>query len=137
MKKTAFIAALVFFLGACGCSSGNNDDLQENDVITVEETEAPADAETLADEAQSEDSAFFIKITDENGSPVTGVMITFCDEESCEMLTTDDDGVVKAEREPKAYEVHVVSVPEGYEAPEDAFSLDENNRSVTIVLKTS
>ena len=83
-----------------------------------------------------EDFAYIIGVSDESGSPLSGVVIIFCDDETCEMLTTDERGVIRAERAARKYEVHIMSVPEGYEKPADTFTLDENSRRVEIVLKS-
>ena len=94
-----------------------------------------AQTEPRTVETPQEDFAYIIGVSDENGSPLSGVVIIFCDDETCEMLTTDECGVIRAERAAKKYEVHIMSVPEGYEKPADTFTLDENSRRVEIVLK--
>lgn len=66
--------------------------------------------------------AYRVTVTDENGEPVKGVAIQFCDETSCNIGKTDANGVVSFDMpEGTVYEVHVLKVPEGYAQSSDEF----------------
>lgn len=62
-----------------------------------------------------EETAGTVLITDMEGAPVPGVMVQLCDSEACTVLVTDENGAVTM---PGAggWEVHLLSLPEGYTA---------------------
>lgn len=62
-------------------------------------------------------------------------MIQFCDESTCNMGKTDDNGTVSFEMpEGVVYEVHVLKVPEGYEKNADEFRTLDVYSDLTIVI---
>lgn len=84
----------------------------------VEEYE-PAVLALLNGEA-SPATCYRVIVTDKNGSPVQGVAIQFCSEESCTMLKTNADGTAIFNMpEGTSYTVHILKVPKGY-APDAA-----------------
>jgi hypothetical protein len=52
---------------------------------------------------------------DQNGDPVPGVMCQVCDESTCQVFTSDAKGVCQFTLPAKAYEIHTLMVPAGYE----------------------
>lgn len=64
----------------------------------------------LADEVE-----YTITITDQNGAPVPGAIITVCDETSCLPKVSDANGAITFTAAPYPYEIHVIKVPQGYE----------------------
>lgn len=69
---------------------------------------------------ESPASRYRVIVTDKNGSPVKGVAIQFCSDETCTMLKTDADGTAIFNMpEGKPYTIHILKVPEGY-APDTA-----------------
>lgn len=80
-----------------------------------------------------------ITVTDNSGEPVKGAAIQFCDDTSCNIGKTDENGVVIFDMpEGVAYEVHVLKVPEGYEKNSDGFrTLDVYSDLVIIVSKAA
>lgn len=52
---------------------------------------------------------------DQNGDPVTGVMINVCTDESCTPMPVDENGVLSFESMPYEYHIQVILVPDGYE----------------------
>ena len=60
---------------------------------------------------------------DENGDPVEGAAIQFCDDSSCSFGKTDAQGTAEFNMpEGTAYEVHVLQAPEGYESTDKLFT---------------
>ena len=58
---------------------------------------------------------YTIKCVDQNGDPVTGVMINVCTDETCTPSMVDENGVLSFTKEAYPYVLHVLLVPEGYE----------------------
>ena len=71
-------------------------------------------AEASADVA-SPYASYKLTFADEEGNPVEGVIANVCDDNSCQPMTSDENGVVEFQAAPFAYHIQVISVPEGYE----------------------
>lgn len=90
--------------------------------------------EETVTEVQSD--GYVIKFTDSDGNPVSGVMAKVCDETSCTMVTSGEDGAAQFDGEPKAWEVQILSAPEGYSFPADEiYPLSEDGGETVIVLE--
>lgn len=63
----------------------------------------------------SGDATYTITYVDQNGDPVPGVMCQVCDETMCQVFTSDTNGVCRFTLPAKAYELHTLMVPTGYE----------------------
>ena len=59
---------------------------------------------------------YIIRCTDQHGNPVQSVMLQVCDDEICQVFTTDADGVCRFSSAPYAWEIHVLITPAGYTA---------------------
>ena len=95
--------------------------------------------EAAADETETEtedaSSAYQVRVTDEEG-PVEGVMIQFCDESACSMQETDADGVAAFDMpQGTDYEVHVLTVPDGYQDDEEVYHFEDGARELEITLQ--
>lgn len=70
----------------------------------------PGDAVKVQTEA-----TYIIRYADQDGQPVAGVMVQVCNAETCQVYTTDENGVVTFTSAPYAWEIHALRFPEGYE----------------------
>ncbi|MDD3409822.1 MAG: TlpA disulfide reductase family protein [Eubacteriales bacterium] len=86
-----------------------------------------------ADQAPAKPS-FTIHFVDEAGTPIPGVMAQICDDSTCSVFPSDENGVVTFEGEDHSYELHVLMAPAGYAAPTDVISLPENGGEVSVML---
>lgn len=86
---------------------------------------AYADATEQAEEptARGMDAAseatYRFRCVDQNGSPVAGVMLQVCDEETCQVLVSDAEGLCEFTGKQYTWEVHVLKVADGYTANSD------------------
>lgn len=80
------------------------------------------------------DGMYRVLVTDAQGQPLPGVMVQICDESICQVLTTDDQGMVQYEGGSSAYEAHILFAPEGYAAPAEVLILSEDSRQATFIL---
>ena len=141
MKKLiALLLALVLTLSLCACggsgqgenpaddTAGNTENLQES---TQESTEASI-PEGMAQ--------YKVKVVDDAGNPVVGVMIQVCTDETCLIpVKTDDTGVATF---PVAQigEYHanfLPGIPEGYTADAEVFYFAAGETELTIQLKAA
>lgn len=61
-------------------------------------------------------SSYKLKCIDQDGKPVVGVMLQVCDEETCQVLVSDTNGICEFVAAPYAWEVHILKAPDGYSA---------------------
>ncbi|MDO5702839.1 MAG: redoxin domain-containing protein, partial [Lachnospiraceae bacterium] len=72
------------------------------------------DLKDTEDVPDGEASAYRVIVTDEEGNPVPDAMVQFCDDSSCTIGETDEEGVAVFEKPEGVYEVHVEEAPEGF-----------------------
>lgn len=139
MKKfLALMLALMLVLCLCACggsgqgenpaddTAGNTENLQES---TQESTEASIPEGMVQ---------YKVKVVDDAGNPVVGVMIQICNDETCLIpVYTDETGVAQfAPTEEAEYYASILKgVPAGYEADADKFYFAEGETELTIQLK--
>ena len=80
-----------------------------------QDAEKSAAAEKTAQEASG--TAYTVQISDQNGDPVAEASVSFCDDSSCILRETDENGLAVLEGTPAKYHLQVVDVPEGYAFP--------------------
>lgn len=71
---------------------------------------------TGALENMNSTSTYTLKCVDQDGNPVSGAMLQVCDASTCQVYTTDANGVCEFTAAPYAWEVHVLMAPAGYTA---------------------
>ena len=79
--------------------------------------------------------AYALTVTDENRKPVQGVSVSFASEENSQVVLTDADGVAGAWLPKGTYSVRA-TVPAGYKANTNAFTLTETVTSVSMKMDT-
>ncbi len=79
---------------------------------TKKPTEKPTSVPVYTPEPT--EAAYVVRCTDQNGNPVSGVVITFCTDSICAPVRTQEGGTASFKGVPYPYEVHVASVPSGY-----------------------
>lgn len=57
---------------------------------------------------------YTFKCVDQDGNPVKNVMIQVCDEVTCQVLITDENGICTFGGKPYAWEIHILRAPAGY-----------------------
>lgn len=67
-----------------------------------------------------EQADYTVTFIDQQGEFVPGVTITVCDEDTCEVMTSGEEGVLAFSAEPYAWEIHVIKAPVGYAFDADA-----------------
>ena len=79
--------------------------------------------------------AYVINVVDQNGDPVEGVMANLCNDSMCNMVKSDDKGVMTFNGKPYAYHITILKVPEGYsfDANEELHTSDQpGTMTITI-----
>lgn len=78
---------------------------------------------------------YTVAVTDEAGKPVEGVVLQICDDATCQIATTNADGIITQIAARCPCEIHVHKTPDGYERAADAYRLPTEGGSLTIRLK--
>ena len=76
-----------------------------------------------------------IAVTDAEGRGIEGVMVQICDADTCQVATTDADGMVSLTMTPYPYEIHILMVPEGYVRPAEASTMPVDGGNLVFTLE--
>ena len=77
----------------------------------IHELPSPASS---ARRAESPAQAYLLRVVDQNGEPVPGVMVNFCTDTTCSMTRSDENGIISFGGAPDVYHIQLLKVPEGY-----------------------
>lgn len=69
------------------------------------------------------DAVYSVSFTDQNGDAVSGVMLQVCNDSTCRVFTSDKHGLCSFALPPYAYEMHILSLPEGYEGDTESITI--------------
>ena len=122
MKKIALILAILLLtlaLTACG-----NDPQPTDPTI---QTNAPTEPQTPTNAPTQPDGkvTYTVTVLDQNGNPVAGVKLQFCDDESCRLpVTTKEDGKTSQRYNEGNYHITLTAIPDGYTAEQTEFYFD-------------
>ncbi len=86
---------------------------------TEQETENPSAAEGTEDGSDSKEE-YVLCVKDQNGDQVEGTVVQVCDDETCSMYTSDEEGYIRFNIESEKFELHILKVPEGYTFDKEA-----------------
>ena len=98
---------------------------------------APAETSASPAAVANDVGIYRVIILDNDGEPVNGAMIQFCDDNACMMGTTDENGVATFPdaKEGHPYTVHVLKAPADFEKTDEEFAALETYCDVTIHLQ--
>ena len=86
--------------------------------------------------AANGDDKYCVYVYDQDGNPVEGAFVQFCDEVTCSFQPTDANGMAAFPvAEQKVYEVHVLSVPEGFKEDTNLYETLDTWSDVNIFLE--
>ena len=143
MKKLiALLLALAMIVGLVACGNPNAETPEEpdNTPVAPEQNDDPVvDPEPSEDEPANTNPVYTVKIVDEGGNPIPGVMVQICQGETClPGPLSDENGTVTFQVAEADYKVSFLGgVPAGYEytTEETEFYFEDGSHEVTIVLK--
>ena len=136
----ALTLALMLVLCLCACNQSTEDATGESTGSTPASSSStvqkPDDGNVEIPDGMVQ---YKVKVVDEEGNPVVGVMVQVCTDETCLMpVKTDETGVATfAPAVEGEYHANFLpSVPEGYEADAEVFYFEEGETELTIELRT-
>jgi len=94
------------------------------------------DAVTDAGAAKNDRGEYRVIVYDLDGNPVEGALIQLCDDVTCAFQPTDAEGIATfSVEEQKAYDIHVLMVPEDFAPDEGEYKTLDTYSDVNIFLK--
>lgn len=137
MRRLSGIICSIFILvvltgGLTGCGASKSGSAKAGSAKTDSSKEDSVKTEAPAD-------GWLFKCVTEDDEPVADVRLQICTDATCQMVKSDDKGTVlfdKCEEGVEEYDLHVLSVPEGYELDcEVPEKMTKDNRVITITFK--
>ncbi|MBO5767183.1 MAG: hypothetical protein J6Q72_02980 [Clostridia bacterium] len=118
MKRIIAAILLVSALFAlCACGEGSDGSAVESSNAEVSQTASEAQSKAESNEESSKDIAeaqFKVKVVDQDGNAVSGVMVQLC-KDTCMPAMTNADGVASFNAEiTDGHKLSVLSCPAGY-----------------------
>lgn len=112
--------------------SAEEEEVNEEGTVGAEvaETEAETEAEAL-------EAGYHVYIVDAEGAFVPDVTLLMCDDDTCSLFTTDQDGYVYAPEGNGRMEVHVYFAPEGYTFDDSITYVAESGKALYIDLSAT
>lgn len=101
--------------------------------VKKKEIEAASVAEAASEETTV--NLYTVYVVDEKGNPVSDAMVQICDDNTCQVLLTDDQGMVSCPVEADSYDVHILKVPDGYETPDELFGVSKERMSLWVTVE--
>ena len=83
----------------------------------------------------TDDGIYRVTVLDAGGDPVEDVMVQFCSDTECMMGSTDENGTAEFEADEGIYQVHILTVPEGYEGTDTVYETAETYCDVCVALQ--
>lgn len=141
-KSLAFILALMLVLGMCACSQSDAGANNENPSSVPPTSSTPKNPTEGSSEPTIPDGMvqYKVKVEDDDGNPIAGLMVQLCTEETCLMpVKTDETGVATfaPAAEGEYHANFLPGVPAGYEADAEVFYFEDGKTEMTIVLKVA
>ena len=127
IKRFTVIMAAAVMLVCVLCACGNNNAGTNTETPNTQKPVpvVPSIQATTAPTADNSKTEYKVTVVDQNGSPVAGVVLQFCDDANCKMpVTTDANGVVTASYAPSEYHVTLTQLPDGYTSEATEFYFD-------------
>ena len=133
MKKLTAVVCVLLCLTAllCGCNNTTTTTAPTTEPVTT------APVTTVAPTtAPNTNVTYTAYVVDQDGNPMAGVMIQFCDDANvCKLpVTSDAEGKVVVTYTPANYHVSVTVVPDGYTAEADGYYFEEGSTEITVKL---
>ena len=119
-NKVIYLSMLVCMMVFCTCACASKKGASSDDHTKSNQNNAQ----------------YVIVVKDENGTAVEDAQVQICDETTCILAATDANGMAEHQGIPYPYEIHLVSVPAGYEPYTETHSMPKEGGELMITLKT-
>lgn len=126
----AFLLCACMVFALCACTQEPAGTENSTTLPTQQPTDAPTEAPT------DNKVTYTVKVTDESGNAVAGVVVQLC-KDTCIPGFTGEDGTYQFKVVEDDYKVTVTQAPEGFAADTTEYHFAEGAYELTIVLKSA
>lgn len=142
INKRLFSFLLVLMLSVCtGCGERGSSSEISGEQPAQQEPIGTEQADTTRDDraenvvVPSGDVSYTLKLVDQKGRPVQGVVVKVCNVDSCVMAVSDESGLCELTLPAYPYEVNILKLPDGYEPGKNVvYTAPENGGELVITL---
>jgi hypothetical protein len=139
-KILAVVITIMLMVAVSACGSDSPDQNTPNptqNTITEATTQEKENENTTEPTTTAPDPDYVITVVDENGNPISGVLLQMC-LETCVPGKTNEDGVAEFYLDEADYKVSLLNMPYGfdYSTDETEWYFGSGEKTMTIVLKT-
>ena len=140
MKKLlAMLMAAVMILGLCACggeTAETTEATQTTEATEATQTTEATEATEITEETEPEGTVYKVTVLDEEGNPISGVMVQICFE-TCLPAMTDENGVAEYHVDEADYKVSFLMVPDGYANDQEQYYFEKGAYEMTLTLKAA
>lgn len=130
---TTVLLTLIIVFGAfslVSCDNEVSDDISKAAVSDEISEDSVAESAPVADDDKV---TYNVTVIDQDGAPVEGVIIQFCDDENCKLpVMTDADGKASASYEESNYHITITQA-DGYDY-EETYNFEDGATDITITI---
>ena len=105
-------------------------------ILNADEPEAEQEASKKADAVSANDvKQYRIYVSDTEGNPVEGAMVQMCDDSTCKVEKTGEDGIAVFKVSEEEYTAHILKAPKGYKKGSEEYKLPAEYSDLHITLE--
>ena len=105
-------------------------------ILNADEPKAEQEALKKAPAVSANDvKQYRIYVSDTEGNPVEGAMVQMCDDSTCKVEKTGEDGIAVFKVSEVEYTVHVLKAPKGYKKDSEEYKLPAEYSDLHITLE--
>jgi len=138
----ALVITMAMAAMTTACGGGNEAEPPVAETTAVTETTGTSDdtltnttdtaATGKAESVKNNENMYRIYVKDQDLSPVEGAMVQFCTDTTCLVGETDKDGMASFTEAPGIYDIHILSVPDGYDEVTEGYTTIDSYSDMTI-----
>ncbi len=139
-KLLAVVIAIMLMVAVSACGSDSPDQNTSDPIknTTAESTTQGNETEnTTEPTTAAAEPDYQVTVVDENGNPISGVLLQMC-LETCVPGKTNEDGIAEFYLDEADYKVSLLNMPDGfdYSTDETEWYFASGEKTMTIMLKT-
>ncbi len=138
IKIIAMCIAMAMTVITTACGGTKSEITASETTTTIDTTETTSHTETEPTDntksVKNNENMYRIYVKDQDAAPVEGAMVQFCTDTTCLVEQTDKDGMASFTETPGIYDIHILSVPDGYDEVTDGYKTIDSYSDMTITI---
>ena len=109
---------------------------QDEDLVQKLLDDKTAEAVPNTEAVANDSEEYRVFVYDSDGSPIKGAVVQLCDDTTCTLQKTKEDGIAAFKVDTlKVYEIHLLKVPEGYKLRDEVYKTLDTYSDVSIYIE--